>query len=460
MKMDELRAHARTLGLDGADELHKPELLAKVKAHHYAQAHGGEHRDGSGGGASAGRRPTRSELSGMKLDELRAHARRLRIDGADELHKPELLARVKEHHLASELSSMKLGELRAHARTLGLDGADELHKPELLAKVKDHHGLGGGGASGGRRPTRSELSGMKLDELRAHARRLRIDGADELHKPELLARVKEHHLASELSSMKLGELRAHARKLGLDGADELHKPELLATVKDHHFAETHDGGHRPDADGGSTGESRPAPSAEQDHGDNATPDTPDAGETTPAAKQRDELPAHPPEPGSDGDEELHSPELLATVEDAPSTAEDGQGSPREETPLHAITGSEERLDVGTEPRETDRAGLGAHIVPGHQQVSVPAPREELITVEPEPIAEVNRDAPDDGPATSEEPPEVVLPEEAQLFARAAVPAGVVRRFGTETRTGQETVGTEIGQEELDVDPDGPSVPGR
>ena len=47
LKMDELRAHARKLGIDGADELHKPELLAKVKDYHYAQAHGGKHRNGS-----------------------------------------------------------------------------------------------------------------------------------------------------------------------------------------------------------------------------------------------------------------------------------------------------------------------------------------------------------------------------------------------------------------------------
>src|SRR5215218_4012302 len=145
LKMDELRAHARKLGIDGADELHKPELLAKVKDYHYAQAHGGKHRDGSGAGSSTDGRPSASELSSMKLGELREHARKHGIDGADELHKPELLAKVKDHHAAdsqpsaTELSNMKLGELREHARKLGIDGADQLHKPELLAKVKDHH---------------------------------------------------------------------------------------------------------------------------------------------------------------------------------------------------------------------------------------------------------------------------------------------------------------------------------
>src|SRR5918994_1148354 len=164
LKMDELRRHARKLGIDGADELHKPELLAKVKDHHYAQAHGGKHRNGSGGGT--GSSPSASELSSMKLGELREHARKLGIDGADELHKPELLAELKDHHTTdsggrrassaarnrsgnstpdtpdvseTKLAALKMDELRRHARKLGIDGADELHKPELLAKVKDHH---------------------------------------------------------------------------------------------------------------------------------------------------------------------------------------------------------------------------------------------------------------------------------------------------------------------------------
>src|SRR5919107_90185 len=298
LKMDELRAHARKLGIDGADELHKPELLAKVKDYHYAQAHGGKDRDGSGAGSSTDGRPSASELSTMKLGELREHARKHGIDGADELHKPELLAKVKDYHYAqahggkdrdgsgagsstdgrpsaSELSSMKLGELREHARKLGIDGADELHKPELLAKVKDHHDTNSGGRGataaktnrgGNSTPdtpevSETKLAALKIDELRSHARKLGIDGAAELHKPELLAKVKDHHYAqahggkhrssgggssttpqpsaSELSSMKLGELREHARKLGIDGADELHKPELLAKVKDHHKEQAH-----------------------------------------------------------------------------------------------------------------------------------------------------------------------------------------------------------------------------
>src|SRR5690349_4738961 len=101
LKMDQLRAHARKLGIDGADELHKPELLAKVKDYHYTQAHGGKHRNGSSASSSASGHPSATELSSMKLAELREHARTLDIDGADELHKPELLAKVKDHHAAA-----------------------------------------------------------------------------------------------------------------------------------------------------------------------------------------------------------------------------------------------------------------------------------------------------------------------------------------------------------------------
>src|SRR5215217_8203534 len=223
LKMDQLRAHARKLGIDGADELHKPELLAKVKDYHYAQAHGGKHRGRSGAGSSTDGRPSASELSSMKLGELREHARKHGIDGADELHKPELLAKVKDHHAAdsqpsaTELSNMKLGELREHARKLGIDGADELHKPELLAKVKDHHDTNSGGR--GATTATANRGGNSTPDT-----------------PE----VSE----TKLAALKMDELRSHARKLGIDGADELHKPELLAKVKDHHYAQAHGGKHR------------------------------------------------------------------------------------------------------------------------------------------------------------------------------------------------------------------------
>ena len=44
MKIDDLRRLAREQGIDGADDLRRPELLARLKDHYYAQAHGGRHR--------------------------------------------------------------------------------------------------------------------------------------------------------------------------------------------------------------------------------------------------------------------------------------------------------------------------------------------------------------------------------------------------------------------------------
>src|SRR5919107_443521 len=133
LKMDELRAHARKRGIDGADELHKPELLAKVKDYHYAQAHGGKHRNGSGARSSTPGHPSASELSSMKLGELREHARTLGIDGADELHKPELLAKVKDHHAADNgdraVSSAKMNR--------GGNSPPEAHRTALSAASRD-----------------------------------------------------------------------------------------------------------------------------------------------------------------------------------------------------------------------------------------------------------------------------------------------------------------------------------
>src|SRR5918997_4789941 len=139
----------------------------------------------------------------------------------------------------------------------------------------------------------TKLAALKMDELRAHARKLGIDGADELHKPELLAKIKDHHAAdsqpsaTELSTMKLGELREHARKHGIDGADELHKPELLAKVKDHHYAQAHGGKHRPDTGSGSTGGAGGPSPVNEDRGGHSTPDTQEANKTAVSAASTD-----------------------------------------------------------------------------------------------------------------------------------------------------------------------------
>ena len=463
LKMDELRAHARKLGIDGADELHKPELLAKVKDYHYAQAHGGKHRDGSGAGSSTDGRPSASELSSMKLGELREHARKHGIDGADELHKPELLAKVKDHHAAdsqpsaTELSTMKLGELREHARKHGIDGADELHKPELLAKVKDYHyaqahggkdrdGSGSGSPTTSHRSA-SELSSMKLGELREHARKLGIDGADELHKPELLAKVKDHHdtnsgdrgataaktnrggnstpdtpevSETKLAALKMDELRSHARKLGIDGADELHKPELLAKVKDHHYAQAHGGKHRPDSGSGSTGGAGGPSPVKEDRGGHSTPDTQEASKTalgtasTDTPQDRPSSPALPspalpspalPSPAlhsSEVDEadEPAQPELHATVADAPNPTEDEHLFPlKEKRPdldhtaatTQAVTKTAETAETPNRDRRRGPRHRRIHERRAHPPTGAPRRWHRGPRVRPGPVARAGRE---------------------------------------------------------------------
>ena len=519
LKMDELRAHARKLGIDGADELHKPELLAKVKDYHYAQAHGGNHRDGSGAGSSTRGRPSATELSSMKLGELREHARKHGIDGADELHKPELLAKVKDYHYAqahggkdrdgsgsgtpttshpsaSELSSMKLGELREHARKLGIDGADELHKPELLAKVKDHHDTNSG-------------------DRGATAAKTNRGGNSTPDTPE----VSE----TKLAALKMDELRSHARTLGIDGADELHKPELLAKVKDHHYAQAHGGKHRPDTGSGSTGGAGGPSPVNDDRGGHSTPDIPEAHKTAVSAASTDKpqhrlsspdvhAPAlHSPDVDSsevDEADEPAQPELRATVADAPKTAEDEHRSPLEEewpdldhaaATRQAVTGtagtaetagtrgtteptgtvddegrvpaestsdgvtrSPGRLDVGTEARESGPARLPERVGSGHQQVSAPVSIEE-IDVDRAPTTESIRAVRDDDQAIVVVRPEVVrpavvLPEELSVVDRRAV---LEDRdvLDTKIHTAPATVGGEIRTGGSGVDVDGPDVRG-
>src|SRR3954453_15078937 len=84
---------------------------------------------------------------------------------------------------------------------------------------------------------------------------------------------------TKLAALKMDELRSHARELGIDGADELHKPELLAKVKDHHYAQAHGGKHRPDTGSGSTGRAGGPSTVNEDRGGHSTSDTQEADKT-------------------------------------------------------------------------------------------------------------------------------------------------------------------------------------
>ena len=115
----------------------------------------------------------------------------------------------------------------------------------------------------------------------------------------------------------------------------------------------------------------------------------------------------------------------------------------------AMTRSEEQLRVGTETQETGRARLRKHVVTEHQQVTVPVTREE-VTLEREPISEVNRGEAYDGPAISEEEHEDTLHAERPVVDTEAVAVERVR-LGKETVTDRETVGGEVRKEEVELD---------
>jgi uncharacterized protein (TIGR02271 family) len=117
----------------------------------------------------------------------------------------------------------------------------------------------------------------------------------------------------------------------------------------------------------------------------------------------------------------------------------------------AMTVSEERLNVGTEQWEADRARLRKYVVTENVTQTVPVQREE-VRVEREPITEANRDAAMSGPDISEDEHEVVVHEERPVVQKETVPVERVR-LDTEAVTEQETVGEEVRKERADLEGD-------
>jgi uncharacterized protein (TIGR02271 family) len=118
---------------------------------------------------------------------------------------------------------------------------------------------------------------------------------------------------------------------------------------------------------------------------------------------------------------------------------------------HAMTRSEEELQVGTETRERGRARLRKYVTTETQQVTVPVSREE-VRVEREPITDANLDAATSGPDLSEEEHEVTLREEEVVVGKRAVPRERVR-LDTETVTDERQVSEEVRKEQIEVDGD-------
>jgi uncharacterized protein (TIGR02271 family) len=117
----------------------------------------------------------------------------------------------------------------------------------------------------------------------------------------------------------------------------------------------------------------------------------------------------------------------------------------------AMTRSEERLNVGTQSRESGRARLRKYVVTENVQQTVPVSHEE-VRVEREPITDANVGAATSGPTISDEEHEVVLHEERPVVEKEAVPVERVR-LDTETVTDQATVNEEVRKEQIDTDVD-------
>jgi len=115
----------------------------------------------------------------------------------------------------------------------------------------------------------------------------------------------------------------------------------------------------------------------------------------------------------------------------------------------AMTRSEERLNVGTERRETGRARLRKHVVTEQQTVNVPVSREE-VRLEREPITDANVGSATSGPDISEEEHEVVLNEEVPVVTKETQPVERVR-LAKETVTDTETVSDEVRKEQIETD---------
>jgi len=170
------------------------------------------------------------------------------------------------------------------------------------------------------------------------------------------------------------------------------------------------------------------------------------------------------------------------VKDAPNIGVDGQLSEQEEDELYryygllaettvttgtpdssaagrtsgpttdeAMTRSAERVQVGTQARESGRARLRKYVVTTEEHVSVPVTREE-VRVEREPITEANRGAAMSGPELSEEEHEVVLTEERPVIQKETVPVERVRLSKDQVHE-EETVNVDVREERIETDID-------
>ena len=115
----------------------------------------------------------------------------------------------------------------------------------------------------------------------------------------------------------------------------------------------------------------------------------------------------------------------------------------------AMTRSEEQLHVGTEQVPAGRARLRKHVVTENQSVTVPVSHEE-VTLEREPITELNADRARSGPELGDAEHEVELTAERPVVNKETVPVERVR-LDTETVTDEQRVSADVRKEQIDYD---------
>jgi uncharacterized protein (TIGR02271 family) len=118
---------------------------------------------------------------------------------------------------------------------------------------------------------------------------------------------------------------------------------------------------------------------------------------------------------------------------------------------HAMTRSEEELQVGTTQRESGRARLRKYVTTDEVTQTIPVQREE-VRIEREPITDANVDDAMDGPAISEEEHEVTLHAEEPVVEKRAVAKERVR-LDKDVVTDEQTVSDEVRKERIDVEGD-------
>jgi len=117
----------------------------------------------------------------------------------------------------------------------------------------------------------------------------------------------------------------------------------------------------------------------------------------------------------------------------------------------AMTRSEERLTVGTEPAEIGQVRLRKYVVTEQQQVSVPV-RHEEVRLEREPITDANREQALSGPQFTESEHVETLHGERPVVGTEVHPVERVR-LAKETVTDHETVSGKVRKERIEVQDD-------